>query len=60
MLAGVIALCVQPRRTESEPEPTTLPIVNDFYLWRSLFATTYAQRQIADTLMRVPKIKTEL
>lgn len=58
MLAGIIALCVQPRRTEYEP--TTLPVVNEFYLWRKLFATTYAQRQIADTLMRVPKIKTEL
>ena len=58
MLAGVIALCVQPKRTEFEP--FDLPITNYSYLWRKLYATTYAQRQIADTLMRVPKIKTEL
>ena len=56
MIAGVIALCVQPSRTKDEPEE----VVNHYWLWKKRYATTYAERQMADTLMRIPKIRTTL
>lgn len=56
MIAGVIALCVQPTRTKDKQEE----VVNHYWLWKKRFAPTYAERQMADTLMRIPKIRTTL
>lgn len=56
MIANVVSLCRNPKRTE----PEAVTIESRYWLIRKITATTYAQRQIADTLMRVPKIKTEL
>lgn len=53
MIAHIIILCRHPKRTEPEK-------IDHYWLLRRQTATTYAQRQIADTLMRVPKIKTSL
>lgn len=55
MTANVMILCRQPRRTDPEPETFNIE-----WYWKRQTATTYAQRQIADTLMRVPKIKTTI
>lgn len=55
MIANVMIACRQLKRIEPEPETFNI----DWY-WKRQTATTYAQKQIADTLMRVPKIKTKI
>lgn len=55
MISNIILLCRRPKRTDPEPEPFNIE-----WYWKWQTATTYAERQIADTLMRVPKIKTTI
>ena len=48
MIANVMVMCRRPKRNEPETEPETY----DYrWYWKKQTATTYAQRQIADTLM---------
>lgn len=53
MIANVIVACRQIKIDENRR-------YDEDILLRRLLATTYAEKQIADTLSMVPKIKTEL